>query len=193
VFDDAFAHGESEIEPAESGITFFKPGDDAKGVQVVVEAKAVLVQGFVERFFSSVAEGWMADVVGESESFCEFRVEAESVGDGAGDLSDFKRVGEAAAEVIAGEVAGEAGEYLGFAGEAAEGSCMEDAGAVASEGGAIGMVGFGILPGREVSFALHGDIRRKKQVRVNLIAHPESIDLSSLVITQWNAGVHAKG
>ena len=70
---------------------------------------------------------------------------------------------------------------------------MEDAGAVASKGGAIRMVGFGILPGREVSLALHGDIRRKKQVRVNLIAHPLSIDLSSLVITQWNAGVHAKG
>src|SRR4051794_20971499 len=120
MLDDAFAHGEGEIEAAEGGIALLEPGDDAKSVQVVIEAQAVVAEGLIERLFAGVAEGWMADVVCEGERFGEFGVEAESVGNGSGDLGDFEGVGEAAAEVIAWKFAGEAREDLGFSRKAAE-------------------------------------------------------------------------
>ena len=86
----------------------------------------------------------MADVVDEGEGFGEFCIEAESEGEGAGDLRDFKRVGEAAAEVVRGRVAGQAGEDLGFAGEAAEGAGVKDAGGVAGKGRAVGVGRLGV-------------------------------------------------
>ena len=103
------------------------------------------MEGFVERLFAGVAKRGMADVVGQGESFGKFGVEAKSVGDGTGDLGDFECVGQATAEVIAREVAGESREDLGLSGETAEGARMQDAGAVASERGSVGMVAFGIL------------------------------------------------
>ena len=71
MLDDAFANAEGEVEPAKGRIALFKPGDDAQGVQVVVEAEAVGAQGVVEGFFASVAEGRMADVVRQGERFGE--------------------------------------------------------------------------------------------------------------------------
>ena len=41
VLDDAFAHGEGQIQAAKCGIALFKPGDDAQRVQVVVKAESV--------------------------------------------------------------------------------------------------------------------------------------------------------
>jgi hypothetical protein len=142
---DAFAHCEGEIEAAKRKIAFFEPGDDAEGMEVVVKAERMLVKGFVEGLFAGVAKGWMAYVVSESESLCEFGVKTESVSDGPGDLGDFEGVCEAAAKVIAREFSGETREDLSFSGEAAEGACVKDAGAIASEGGSIGMIGFWIL------------------------------------------------
>ena len=102
VLDDAFADGEGEVEAAKGGVALFKPGDDAQGVEVVVEAEAVGAEALVEGFFAGVAEGRMADVVDQGESLGELGIEAEGGGQGAGDLGDFKGVGEAAAEVVAG-------------------------------------------------------------------------------------------
>jgi hypothetical protein len=133
VLDDTFAHGEGQIESAERRVPLFEPGDDPQSVQVVVEAETVLTQSFIESFFAGVAEGRMADVVREGESFGELGVEAEGSGDGAGDLGDFEGVGEPAAEVIGGELSGEAGEDLRFSGKAAEGASVEDSGSVSRE------------------------------------------------------------
>jgi len=130
VLDDTFAHGEGEIESAEGRVALFEPGDDAQSVQVVVEAETVLTQSFIESFFAGVAEGRMADVVREGESFGELRVEAEGSGDGAGDLGDLESVGEPAAEVIGGELSGEAGEDLRLPRKTAEGASVEDSGSV---------------------------------------------------------------
>ncbi len=94
---------EGEVEAAPGRITLFKPGDDAQGMQVVVEAEAVLAQRGVEGFFAGVAEGRMADVVGEGEGLSELTVQAQSFGEGAGDLGYFERVGEPAAEMVAGK------------------------------------------------------------------------------------------
>jgi len=148
VLDYAFTDGGGEVESAEGGVALFKPGDNAEGVQIVVEAEAVSAEGVIEGFFAGVPEGRMADVVDQGEGFGEFDIEAECGGKGAGDLGDFKGVGEPIAEVVGrrGEWliqdfirVGKSGEDLGFAGEAAEGAGVEDAGGVAGEGSAIEM------------------------------------------------------
>ena len=52
---------------------------------------------------------------------------------------------------------------------------MQDAGTVASEGGPVGMFRVGVLPRRELSLALHSDIRGQGKARVNWLAHPWSM------------------
>ena len=145
MLDDAFAHCKGEIESSEGRVALFEPGDNAEGMEVVVEAERVMVENLVEGLFAGMSEGRMAYVVSKGESLGEFGIKAESVGNGSGDLGDFKGVGEAAAKVIAGKFSGEAREDLSFSCEAAEGASVEDAGAIASERGSVGMAGFWIL------------------------------------------------
>ncbi len=135
VLDDALAHFEGQIEAAKRGVAQLEVFDDAQGVQVVVEEKTVLAHGGVEGFFSGVTEGRMTKVVDEGESLDQIGVEREFSGDGARDLRDFDGVGEAVAEMIG--VA--AREDLSFGFEAAEGTGMNDAVAVALEVVAVGM------------------------------------------------------
>ena len=155
VLDDALADAEGEVEAGEAGVAVLKAGDDAEGVEVVVEAEGVGAEGFVEGLFAGVAEGGVADVVDKSEGFRELGVEAEDLGGGAGDLSDFERVGEAAADVVAFRRA--AGEDLGFASEAAKGAGVEDAGVVAREGCAVGMGRLGVFTRSEGVGVVAGD------------------------------------
>ena len=83
----------------------------------------------------------------------------EGSGDGAGDLRDFERVGEAVAEMV-GVAAGE-DLRLGF--EAAEGAGVDDAVAVALKVVAVGMRRFreaasaGVVDGHRVAAAEHGE------------------------------------
>ena len=72
MLDDAFAHAESEIEAAVGRIALFKPGNDAQGMQVVVETETVLPQSGIEGLFAGVAKGGMADVVGQGKGLGEF-------------------------------------------------------------------------------------------------------------------------
>ncbi len=132
MLDDAFAHGEREVQAAVRGVALLEVLDDAQGVEVVVEAEAVTLQAAVEGALAGVAEGRVADVVDEGEGFGEIFVEVQGGGDGAGDLRDLDGVGEARAEVVGGA----GGEDLRLAGEAAEGAGLDDALAVALEGGA---------------------------------------------------------
>ena len=106
-------------------------------------------QALVEGFFSSVTEGWMADVVDQGEGLGQLSIQPEDGGEGAGDLSYFQGVGEAAAKVVSRWVAGETGEDLSFSGEAAKGSGVKDAGAISGKGRAIGMGRFSVLSKRE--------------------------------------------
>jgi hypothetical protein len=151
MLDDAFSDTEGEVETTEGGVTLLEPGDDAQGVQVVVEGQAVSAQAKIECLLAGVTEGWMADVVGEGESFSEFNVEAEGIGKSTGDLGDFKGVGEAAAKVVGWGVFWQAGEDLGFAGKAAKGARVENAGGVASERRAIGVERLGMGAVSEVA------------------------------------------
>ena len=139
VLDDAFADAEGQVEAAEGGVALLKPGNDAQGVQVVVKCQVVCLQAAVEGLLAGVAEGRMADVVGQGEGLGQFDIEAERAGEGAGDLGDLKGVGEAAAEMVGGRVRRAAGEDLGLAGETTEGAGVQDASRVAGEGRAVKM------------------------------------------------------
>ena len=133
VLDDAFAHGEREVQAAMAGVALLEALHDAQGVQIVVKAEAVGLQAAVERALAGVAEGRVADVMHQSEGFGEVFIEADRFGDLAGDLRDLNRMGEAAAKVVGGTT----GEDLRLAGEAAEGARLDDAVAVAIEGRAV--------------------------------------------------------
>src|SRR5690348_4630939 len=95
--------------------------DDAQGVEVMVEAKAVLAKRIIQRALSGVPEGRVADVVDQRERFGEVFIEAQRAGDGARDLRDLHRVRQAAAEVVGVAVR----EDLGLSGEATEGPRVE--------------------------------------------------------------------
>ena len=104
----------------------------------------------------------MADVVGQGEGLSEFAVQAQSFGEGAGDLGYFEGVSEAAAEMVAGEIARQAREDLGFSRQAAKGARMEDAGAVARKGSAIRMGRLGMHADGEGTAVLDGDVARQR-------------------------------
>ena len=95
----------------------FDEFDDAEALAVMLEA-AVIFHEAVEDGLAFVAEGGMAEVVGQGDGFAEVFVEAEGAGDVAGDGGDFHGVGEAGAEVVPGAIK----EDLGFVFEAAEGA-----------------------------------------------------------------------
>jgi hypothetical protein len=174
VLDNAFAHAEGEVEAAKGDITLLEPRDDAEGVQVVVEAQAECLERVVQSLFSGVAEGRVADVVGQGQGLCQLHIQAQDRGQGAGDLGDFQGVGEAAAEVVGRRIAGQAREDLGFAGQAAKGARMQDAGGIAGKGQAIGMERLGMDAAGELPVAANGNTGRQGGRRFLLIHHCEA-------------------
>src|ERR1700683_2172769 len=80
MFDDTFAHFESEIEPGEIEVALLELFDDAKRVEVVVKAIASFSHSEIELLFAGVAERWVPDIVDESERFGEAGVEPQSIG-----------------------------------------------------------------------------------------------------------------
>ena len=182
---------EGEVESAPGRIALFKPCDDAQGVQIVVETEAILAQCGIESLFAGVAKGGMTDVVGKGESLGEFWVQAQGGGERAGDLGHFEGMGEAAAEVVAGQIAREAGEDLGFSGQTAKGAGVKNAGAVAGErqsdrdGAARDVCGQTRSP--FPSTAMSGGSR---SFRLGLRIHPDSV--VGLVISQWSGRVHGE-
>lgn len=145
VFTEAFEDFVGEIEAGVTGVFFGEGLDDTKRLDVVVEA-AVFAHETVEGFLAGVAEGGVAEVVGEGDGFREVFVEAEGTSDGAGDGSDFDGVGQSRAVVVAGTVE----EDLGLAVEAAEGGGVNDPGPIALEGGAVGVLALGVSPTKRV-------------------------------------------
>ena len=100
VLDDAFANPERQIEPAMCGVALFKVLDDAKSMQVVVEAPPMTSEATIQRSLTRVSEGWMTDVVNQCKCLGEVFVQAESGCSGPGDLRDLNRVGQTAAKMI---------------------------------------------------------------------------------------------
>jgi hypothetical protein len=138
VLDDALAHAQRQIQPAKAGVALLKPGHDAQRVQVVVEAQAQAAQALVEGLFAGVAKGRMADVVRQRQRLGQLRIQPQRAAS-VRDLGHFQGVGQAAAEVVRRGVAGQAREDLRLAGQAAKGARVQNAGAVAGKGRAVGV------------------------------------------------------
>ena len=147
MLDDALAHRKGKVEAAKLEMAILEVLHDAQGVEIMVEAKAVSLERLVEGPLAGMAEGGMADVVGEGEGFGEVFIEAKGTGDGARDLRDFHGVSEAAAEMIGAAM----GEDLGFACETAKGAGVDDAAAIALKRGTVGMIGLRVCAVREGS------------------------------------------
>ena len=149
VLDDAFAHAQRQIQAAKARVALLEPGDNAQGVQIVVEAEQIAAQAAVERLFARVAKGRVADVVNQGQRFGKLRVEPQGHGQRARDLHDLKGMGQAAAEVVGWGSAGHARKDLGLASEAAKGAGVQNAGRIPGKGRAIGMRRLGMdAPGQ---------------------------------------------
>jgi hypothetical protein len=140
VLDDAFANLKGEIQAGEIKIGTFKLFDDAQCLEIVIEARAVSAHEFVEFLFAGVAEGWMSDVMDESERLGKFRIEAEGSGNRAGNLRNFQCVREPITKMVGITD----GEDLRFGLEATKGARMNDAIAVPRVFAAVGMRWFRI-------------------------------------------------
>ena len=81
-----------EVEAGEAGVALSRLSTIAEALEVVLEA-AVVGHELVERVLAGVAEGRVAEVVGEGDGFGEVLVEAEGAGDGAGDLRRLRGCG----------------------------------------------------------------------------------------------------
>ena len=149
VLDDALADFESQIQPAESGVTDFEVFHNAERVQVVIERKPVLAHGGVERFFSGVAERRMAEVVHQGERLHQIGVQSKLRGDGARDLRHLDGVRQPVAEVVGVT----AGENLRLRLQTAKGAGMDDTIAVALKVVAVGMRRLGMAASAGVFYA----------------------------------------
>jgi hypothetical protein len=98
-------------------------------VFVVAEGASVSLEDVGEGFFSSVAEGGVAEIVAEGDRLGQVFIEAESSGYGTGYLHHLQGVREACPEVVA--IRGD--EDLGLVHEPAEGLGVDDAVPIALE------------------------------------------------------------
>ena len=128
MLDQALQRFPGQVEPVELRVAALERGDDLERLGVVVEA-AETGQALVERALAGMAEGRMAEIVGERHRLGQVLVEAERAGERTGDLHHFQGVGEPGAVVVALVV----DENLRLVGKPAEGAGMDDAVAIAAE------------------------------------------------------------
>ena len=137
-------HLPAQIESRKARIGAFQPGQQPDGMGVVIEAAGGRHRR-LKRVLAGMAEGRMADIVGEAERLGQILVEAERTRHRPPDLRDFEAVGEANPDMIA---AGR-DEDLGLVPQAPERHRMDDPVAVALEGVArppIGAFAFRVQP-----------------------------------------------
>jgi hypothetical protein len=104
-----------------------------------------------------MSEGRMTDVVNQGKSLRKLPIETKRVRQGAGDLGDFKRVGEAAAEVVTGRLALKPRKHLGLSGQAAERARVQDARRIAGKGGAVGVRRLGLGSAGQLGLRIAAD------------------------------------
>ena len=140
VLGDAVAHFPREVEPAPLVLEHVH---DAQALLVVIEAARHQV---VQHPLAGMAEGRVAQVVAERDGFGELFVEMQHLRDGAGDLRDLERVRQPRAVVIAGRRE----EDLRLVLQPPERLAVDDAIAVALEGGTDVVFGLGPQPSARV-------------------------------------------
>ena len=128
VFEDAFARLESQVQAVVVRVAVLQLIDHAQALQVVLEA-AVRGHAVVERILPGVAEGRVAEVVGQRDGFGQIFVQPQRAGDGAGKLRYLQRMREPGAEQVALVVQ----EHLRFVDQPPERGGVHDAVAVALE------------------------------------------------------------
>ncbi len=117
-----------QVDPVELGIAALQLRQDAKSLLVVVEAGEI-GHGGGERVLAGMAEGRVAEVVGEGHRLGKVLIEPEGAGDRAGDLRHLDAVGQPRAIVVAFVE----DEDLSLVFQPPEGGAMDDAVAVALE------------------------------------------------------------
>ena len=137
----------------------------------MIEAEAKGVQAAVQRFLAGMAEGRMPDVVHQGQGFGEIGVQPQSRGHGARDLRYLQRMGEPAAEVIAGKFAEDPREHLCFSGQAPEGTRMQNARTIAGEGRPVRVRTFLVNSPCELGPGLSDGSDAGGQCLVCLLAH----------------------
>jgi len=103
----------------------------------------------VQCLLAGVAEGGVAEVVGERDGLGDVLVGPQCPRECAGDLGDLQRVGQAGAEVVL--LVGD--EDLGLVVQAAEGGTVYDPVAVPLVAGAVGVFGLVVDPPAAVADA----------------------------------------
>src|SRR6185437_4281673 len=149
VLDQPFAHFIGQVQAGMGGVADLELLDNAQGLQVVVEAVAIRSHDLVQRVLAGVAERRVAEVVGQRQRLRQIGVQAERLGDGAGNLGHLERVGEPVAEMVG--VA--AGKDLGLVFQAPEGTRVDHPVAVALVLASVGMRDLGKAASAGVSFA----------------------------------------
>ena len=128
VLDQAFEGFPGEVEAVEAGVAALQAGHHRQRLGIMVET-AMGGEAPIERALAGMAEGRMAEVVGQRTGLREILVEAQRARQRAGDLGDFEGVGEPGAVMVAFVV----DEHLRLVGEPAERGGMDDAVAIATE------------------------------------------------------------
>ena len=95
VGDDAVAHLPGQVEALP---VLLELVHHPQALHIVLEAAG---RELIQRPLSGVAEGGVAKVVGEADGLGQVLIEPQRPGDGAGDLGDFQRVGQAGAVEVA--------------------------------------------------------------------------------------------
>ena len=95
VGDDAVAHLPGQVEALP---VLLELVHHSQALHIVLEAAG---RELIQRPLSGVAEGGVAKVMGEADGLSQVLVEPQRPGDGAGDLGDFQRVGQAGAVEVA--------------------------------------------------------------------------------------------
>ena len=121
-------HSKVRFSPWNSRVALLQFIDHAQRLQVVLEA-AVVAHARIERVLAGVAEGRVAEVVGQADGLGQRLVEPQRARDRAGDLRHLHRVRQAGAVQVALVV----DEHLGLVDQAPEGVGVDDAVAVALE------------------------------------------------------------
>jgi hypothetical protein len=144
VLGEALERFPRQVQTVEIRIDAFEAGHEPQRMGVVVEPAGV-GHGTLERVLAAMPERRVAKVVGKAQRLGQILVEAEYARDGAADLRDLDRMGQADPEMIA--VGGD--EHLRLVAQAAEGDRVNDPVAVALEGitrSTRGAVRFGETP-----------------------------------------------
>jgi hypothetical protein len=119
---------ERQVETVEAHVAALQPGDDRKGLGVMIES-TVECEALIESALPRMAKRRMAEIVGESAGLREILLEAERAREGPRNLGDLKGMGEAGAIVVAFVI----DKDLGLVGEPPKCRGMDNAVAIAAE------------------------------------------------------------